>query len=295
MSMTNGDGQATATVPASRLVDLIVTDGGDDDVFETKPQGDWLGAFTHGGLTAASALWSATATVSEELAVHSLHATFVGVGRSAEAMQVSVTRMRDGKSFATRTVEVRQGERMVMHLLCSYHRPEPGPEYQLAIDPAVPAPERLTASDHDLMVRLKQQRDVEFRDVGPTRARADGTFRSTRRTWVRVDAPLPDDPIVHACIFTVVSDVGTVMAARHPIMRGVGFQSVGAASLEHSMWFHRPIRADEWSIYELQTVSAQNARSLVRGAIHSRSGELGVTLVQEVLIRPPGSAHPQGR
>ncbi len=312
MSDSPGSAMLSDETPmtSSRLVDLIVTkpldiaaSGTDSngsatggiDTFEAAAQGDWLGGFAHGGLVAAQALWSASATVPDGLRVHSLHAYFIGVGASDQPMTIRVTRLRDGRSFATRSAEVTQNGRLIVHLVSSFHRDEAGPDYQLGIDRRVPAPEDVAPSDHALMVRLRELRDLEYREIGPTPLRGDGTFRATRRAWVRIDAPLPDDPRLHPCILTVISDVGTVMAARLPIMRNVAWQSVGAASLDHTMWFHRPIRADAWNLYEIQTLSAQRSRSLIRGTMHAQSGELGVSLVQEVLIRPPSAAHAGSR
>jgi acyl-CoA thioesterase II len=289
--------QAVGPAPTARarpkLLAVIATRPLDDDRFQAAPHGDWLGAFAHGGLAAAQALWSAAATVGDGYLAHSIRASFLGVGRSADPMDVVVERLRDGRSFATRLVRVSQLGRLLLHLVASFHRDEQGAEYQLAIDDAVPSPESLPPSSHPLMQRLRSLRDVDVREIGPTRPRVDGTYRATRRAWVRVDAALPDDPLIHACAFTVMSDIGTVNAARHPIMRGVSWQSVGAASLDHSMWFHRTIRADAWALYELRTVSAQGARSLVHGSLHSRDGRLGISLAQEVLLRPPSRAHPR--
>ena len=37
------------------------------------------------------------------------------------------------------------------------------------------------------------------------------------------------------------------------------------ASLDHCMWFHRPFRADEWLLYDMDSPTAYGARGLARG------------------------------
>jgi acyl-CoA thioesterase-2 len=122
-----------------------------------------------------------------------------------------------------------------------------------------------------------------------------------RAIWVRSPDRLPDDPTLHACLVAFLSDMGPVGVVRAAVdeeeglrpgpWRGLPQSMLGPptmmmASLDHCMWFHRPVRADEWLLYELAPVAAAGARGVARGSIWTASGELVVTLVQEVLVRP---------
>jgi acyl-CoA thioesterase-2 len=108
---------------------------------------------------------------------------------------------------------------------------------------------------------------------------------------MRAAGHLPDDPRVHAGVLTFVSDMGVVMGARPP-GSGNPWDGMMAASLDHAVWFHRPVRADQWLLYDMHALSNSNARGLVRGVMHTRDGVLGVSVAQEALIRT-GQPPPQ--
>jgi acyl-CoA thioesterase-2 len=125
------------------------------------------------------------------------------------------------------------------------------------------------------------RRPIDTRELttGPTPT-------STRAMWVRADGALPDDPALHACVLTYMSDSGPVGAARRPLSGDRDGERWMSASLDHTMWFHRPVRADEWLLYDLEAVACSNARGLARGTIYTRDGHLAVSVTQEALIRP---------
>ena len=122
---------------------------------------------------------------------------------------------------------------------------------------------------------------VEVREVTPTRI-GDGQVRHSDSLWVRASAPLPDDPLVHACAVAYVSDLGS----------GFGQVDVpdlpaGGPSIDHSLWFHEPIRADEWMLLELWPLKASGSRGVYSGSLRSGDGRLGVLLTQEMLLARP--------
>ncbi len=123
-----------------------------------------------------------------------------------------------------------------------------------------------------------------MRELGPTEADADGWHASTRRVWMKVKRELPDDPLLHVCVLTFLSDMGAVMGARAPLPEQPLSRLMGA-SLDHAVWFHRPMRADDWFLYDLHAVSNAGARGLTRGTMHSIDGVLGVSVAQEALLR----------
>jgi acyl-CoA thioesterase-2 len=103
--------------------------------------------------------------------------------------------------------------------------------------------------------------------------------------WVRAAGALPDDEAVHACIVTYLTDMGPIGAVRRRL--GWSFTMGMAASLDHCIWFHRPVRADQWMLYRLETLAAAGARGAARGDVWTEDGTLVVSVVQEGLIRPP--------
>ncbi len=82
--------------------------------------------------------------------------------------------------------------------------------------------------------------------------------------------------------------MGAVTAAAVPTL-GERWQSAFtetmSASLDHAVWFHRPVKVDEWMYFDFHAVSNQNSRGLVRGSIHAIDGSLVASMTQEALIR----------
>jgi acyl-CoA thioesterase-2 len=62
------------------------------------------------------------------------------------------------------------------------------------------------------------------------------------------------------------------------------------ASLDHSMWFHREFRMDDWLLYVMKSPSAGMGRGLNIGSIYTRNRILVASVAQEGLLRP---LHPQ--
>ena len=98
-------------------------------------------------------------------------------------------------------------------------------------------------------------------------------------------ATLPDDLTIHQAVLAYASDYGLLVTALSP--HGIKYRTPGLqlASLDHSLWMHRPFRADEWLLYTTDSPVTNGARGFVRGTIHSRTGELVASVAQEGLIR----------
>ena len=288
--VTDNDESAAGAV--ARLVSLLDVEPLELNLFRGKTPDDWPGGRVFGGLVASQSLRAATATVDVDHRAHSFHSYFMRPGRNGSPIVYDVERVRDGKSFTTRVVHALQNGEVVFAMSASFHRQgEEGIDYQLPRAADAPTPERVGDQPRGFpMPRSNFFSPFDMRELGPTPPEPDGTYRSTRRVWVRTAAPLPDDPALHACVLAFMSDMGVVMAARPPI-EGNPWQSMMAASLDHAIWFHRPVRADEWLFYDMHAVSTFNARGLVRGTMHTESGVLGASIAQEALVRPvaPGT------
>jgi acyl-CoA thioesterase-2 len=251
---------------------------GDDRFVATMPS--WFGGHPFGGIVLGQSLAAALQTVEDPAAIDSFHGYFlrpVTVGVPAE---VTVERVRDGRSFTTRQVDTAVGGKLAFRSLCSFHAREAGEEYQLPMPTDVPAPEEL---DPPLDRPGPPQARLDVRDAGPSDRRADGTFASTRRVWFRSAVPVADEPAAHLVVATFLSDMtGT---AFRPNNRGE-IDTHTDASLDHALWFHRPVRVDEWLLYDIAAVVNHGGRSVVRGSLYSRDGVLRMSMMQELLIRP---------
>jgi acyl-CoA thioesterase II len=186
----------------------------------------------------------------------------------------TVEHLRDGRSFSSREVVSTVEGKETFRMGCSFHAPEDGDEYQLAAAGGIPAAEEV--------VGIEAPFPFDIRELGATERREDGTYRSTRRCWFRTREALPDDPAVHACVLAYFSDM-TGAAFRPLSMTSWGTHT--DASLDHAVWFHRPSRADKWSIFDLQALVNTGGRATIRGTMHGEDGLLHLSMAQELLIR----------
>jgi acyl-CoA thioesterase-2 len=263
----------------ARVAGLFGLEQVDHDSYRAPPStvgpGRFGGARLFGGQIASQALRAAAATVAADHAVNSLHAYFLRPGRFGAPVDYVVDRIRDGASFTTRRVVAMQDDVAILNLDASFHVDEPGDDHHPPSPTDVVDPPELGEPPEN--PPWMRGRPIETRVAA---ARGDGT----RAVWVRVPTTLPDDPVLHACLITFLSDMGPVGVVAGST--GMAREQRMMASLDHCMWFHRPARADEWLLYELEAVATARARGVARGSIWTRDGRLVVSLVQEVLARP---------
>lgn len=255
-------------------------------VFELETRGAdvWVGespAYSwgriYGGLVIAQALWAATQTVNPEHAVHSLHAYFVLGGDPSEPVRYEVDRIRNGRSFSTRAVVARQSSGAIFNLSCSFQRHEFGVETQTADFPAdAPDPSTMSFATEGSGV---ERYDVPFADKPP---------RSL--VWCRYPLPLGDDPRLHACALAYISDANAMdaVAASHPLGIPPADQwndTFMSASIDHAMWFHRPPRADDWVLLDMDGHGIIRTRGLSTGHVFDATGQHLATIAQEGLLR----------
>ncbi|BBZ09202.1 acyl-CoA thioesterase II [Mycolicibacterium doricum] len=227
-----------------------------------------------GGLVAAQALGAAGATVDPDKRAQSLHAYFVRGGKYGIDVELQVERTRDGRSFDTRRVTAIQDDKVILEMIASFHRPEESADWHpqrpatLALDDAVPKSLKLESVD-----RFELRTDP--RDTSPF---AIPPF------WIRSREVVEDDPLIRACMLTYLSDLGPVLAARPagaPDAPGAGM----AASLDHSLWLHRPFDPHRWHRYEVTGVNNSDARGLAIGSLYDEDGRLIASTTQESLWR----------
>jgi acyl-CoA thioesterase II len=106
-----------------------------------------------------------------------------------------------------------------------------------------------------------------------------------RQVWFRAVARLPDEQMLHRCLLAYVSDFYLLDTATLP--HGTTFLSTKLimASIDHAMWFHRPLRVDEWLLYALDSPSASGARGFARANVFASDGRLVASTAQEGLVR----------
>ncbi|MCU1368202.1 MAG: Acyl-CoA thioesterase [Ilumatobacteraceae bacterium] len=261
---------------------LRLADHGPDTYVGSGPQYPWGGLY--GGQIVAQALRAAVATVDGDLAVHSLRAYFIRRGDHAEPVRYEVDRIRNGRTFCTRRVVARQAIGAILNLEASFQLAEPSDDIQ-----TIPAPIDLPAPDEllsDSWTTLFERRTVPSRHL-PTEPRTGaGRFAA----WMRATDELGDDPLMHACMLAYMSDdlpTDAVVRA-HPIGQEPGLDkdnTLFVASLDHTIWFHRPGRADAWNLHEFACHNFVGGRGLSIGHVFAVDGTHVATIAQEVLMR----------
>jgi acyl-CoA thioesterase II len=284
-------------MPASveELVELLDLEAIEDNLFRGK-QPDTLMQRVFGGQVAAHALVAASRTVPERYRVHSLHSYFLRPGDTAVRIVYDVEDVREGRSFATRRVLARQHGRPIFAMTLNFQVPEDGLEHQDTM-PDVASPEdcptlsEVFAGRDDGGASEDWRREwaaLDVRYAGNSRpgGEIDVPGEPARaRLWIRVDGELPADPLQHTAAFTYASDMTLLGASLVPHGLHISSGKMQAASLDHSIWFHRPFRADQWWLYDQHSPSASGGRGLIFGSVFTVDGRLVASVAQEGLIR----------
>jgi acyl-CoA thioesterase-2 len=249
-----------------------------------------------GGQVAGQAIMAAGLTVPEERPVHSLHAYFLRPGDPNENIRYAVDALRDGRSFSTRRVlayQERRGEEVaIFALTADFHAAETEVAAHRLPMPQVPGPDEVPSIEelaarhgHSGGPALEIGRAVEQRPLDDPFERRPRLPPSTASgAWMRVAGRLPDSAAVHAAALTFVSDL-TLLGAGLARLGGWGSGHMGA-SLDHAVWFHSPVRADEWFLYEIDSPAASGGLALCFGQIWAEDGTHVATVAQQGLIRP---------
>ena len=248
---------------------------GPDTYVGTGPSYFWGGLY--GGQIVAQALRAAAATVPDGSLPHSCHAYFIRAGDADEPIRFEVQRLREGRTYSTRDVVARQSSGAILGLSASFARPDGAVvEVQLASAPDVPGPDALAdASWSDVFERRNGP-------VGP----------GTATAWFRLSADVPD-PLIGACGLAFASDdlPAEAVVSLHPDAgepAGVEqlFEHYNGISLDHAIWFHRPVLPGSWQLLTVSCVGLLGSRGLAVGAVFDRDGRQSASFTQEVLVRP---------
>lgn len=295
--------------PLDDLIDLLDLEEIDLDLFRGRNERG-RPARIFGGQVAAQSLVAASRSV-PSLPAHSLHGYFLRPGDPDVPVVFRVDRIRDGASFVTRHVVARQRGRAIFNMSVSFQREENGYEHQLEM-PAAPDPESLPtraelvkrhyeaipeADRH--WVALPRPLDVRHVQLptyfgGRKAPQASEVHRAgdsgPTLVWMRVPRTLGDDPALHQRLLTYMSDLTLLDNIVLPHGRNGSLGPVMVASIDHAVWFHRPLRVDDWLLFAQDSPAAAGARGFARGMLFTRDGTLVASVAQEGLLRPVRNA-----
>lgn len=292
--MSDADTDAM-TEAVAELIAILDLEQLETDLFRGhNPKTGWRRVF--GGQVVAQALVAAQRTVSADRPVHSLHAYFLLPGDPRIPIVYEVERLRDGQSFTTRRVKAIQNGRAIFATTVSFQIVEDGFAHGTE-RPDVPGHEGLPggreiaamaglALPEAIAAYFARPRPIDLRPVDLRRYRGGEPREPVFNVWLRAAATLPDDPALHRAVLAYASDMTLLDVALIPHGRSVFDPQVQAASLDHALWFHGTVRADEWLLYAQDSPAAAGARGFARGQIFDREGRLVASVAQEGLIRP---------
>lgn len=249
---------------------------GPDVYVGTSPEYPWGRVF--GGQVVAQALRAAALTVDDDHHVHSLHAYFIRGGVSSEPIRYEVDRIRNGRSFVTRRVVARQSDGAIFNLSCSFQIDEDQADVQESQLPD-DVGEAGSGADEDEWVVVDRRLPVQR--------------KGRVAAWMRVLGDCGDDRVLQCCALAFASDdlPMSAIGSSHPRITEIRDSDTDyhdlfiGASLDHSIWFHRPAKADRWLLYDFRSHGLTGGRGLATGEVFSPEGVHVATVVQEGLFR----------
>lgn len=241
-----------------------------------------------GGQVLGQTLVAAARTVAPDRQIHSLNAYFLRPGANDAALEFDVELVRDGGTFSNRRVVTRQAGREIFMMTASFQAAEDGLDHSAEQPTDIAVPEaspslrevlqrRFGASFH--LIAEWDALDVRLA-ARPDRTESGGSMKA----WVRTRQPMPDDPILHTAVLAYLSDMTLLSVTTVPHEVEFLSPSMQAASIDHVMWFHRPVRVDEWLLYDMISPSASRARGFATGRLF-QDGQAVASCAQEGLIR----------
>ena len=236
----------------------------------------------YGGQIMAQALKGATATVSPDRRPHSLHGYFLRPGDPRVPALIDVERIRDGRSFTTRRVVVIQNGQAIFNMDVSFQVAEAGLTHQAQMPALATPPE-------DRIPRTLREPPFTAWRAEHRILKQNAPHAPRQHIWIRASGALADDAVLHTCLLVYESDNALLSTGRLPHRGSFDRARMQMASLDHTMWFHRPAltawRADAWLLYALDSPSSSSARCYNRGQIFTEDGTLVASTMQEGLMR----------
>lgn len=257
----------------------------------------------YGGDLVAQAAAAAMRSVTDGKALHSMHSYFLRPADIGAEVRYEVEVLRDGRGYSTRQVRGYQNGKPVYVCLANFAAGEPGAVFAAELTEALAGPEDLPSSARYLDGReggtMTEQsraywsggRGFDMRHVpGPVYLEIEGAREPHQAVWVKPFDPLrPVDglgdaqrdvaALAYVCDYTILE----------PVLRVLGLPwadpGLVTASLDHSMWFHRPVRIDDWLLYLQDAASAESGRGLGTGRFYTRDRRHLATVAQEGMVR----------
>lgn len=271
--------------PSEELLGLIKLEAIDDNLY--RGQNDTVHRQRlFGGQVLAQSVAAASRTADRPC--HSAHAYFLRPGMPDTPVLYRVERIREGRSFMTRRIVALQNGVAIFSMDASFQSVESGLEHQIPMGD-FPSPSEL---EDDVVINKRRGvtnpwmlRDRPFECRSTIQLGDPEKPRTENPVWIRFRSDVPDDPATHQQLLAYASDMGFVGTAFLPHQGTHDRDDIQSASLDHALWFHRPVNVNEWILFHRETTNGDSARGFIRGGFYTESGVLVASAMQEGLIR----------
>lgn len=288
-------GRASARLESDQRVTHYVAT---DDIFLGKSQPMPHGR-VFGGQVLAQVVMAAGLTVRDvdgpTRSLHSMHGYFLRPGDAEAPIVFAVERLRDGGSFSARRVHALQEGKPIMSIILSFQVPAAGMDHQDPM-PDVPGPDTLPTMSQAIGTSVDRRRGewitrraIDIRHCeGPVTTTPAAQQQPFQNVWMRAVGTLPDDQLIHQAVLAYAADFTLLESVLRNHGMAWGDPRLIPASLDHSMWFHRPAKADDWVLYAQRSPSASGGRGLGIGRMFGADGTLIASVGQEGMLRVRG-------
>ncbi|SEH86024.1 acyl-CoA thioesterase II [Mycolicibacterium rutilum] len=263
----------------SALLTLLDVRPGVDADHWIGPASGPAGKRAYGGQFMAQSLAAACRSVDADRLPTNMHLQFLRGGEAGDDVDYAVTRVFDGRTSSARRVESRQQDRLLTAATVSFAVPLPGPQHGQRTMPPESLPESVPQTGPAGPAPSMPLAELDIRIADDT---SSGEF--VRRLWWRATITLPDDPLVHTLVAVYVCDVYMIDPALQVHGHSMQARTHRSGTTDSSIWFHHPVRADEWNLLETTSPAAARGRGVVTGALIRSDGVIAATVAQEGLI-----------
>jgi acyl-CoA thioesterase II len=281
-----------STADFKELLAILDLSREDDDLFiGSHPSKNPIRTF--GGQMMAQAFVAASRSLEHAVPPSALSVHFIAGGDPAKDLEFRVARLRGERRFANCRVDVVQDDKVLTTAMVAFLDGGQGLEHSVE-PPELTDPESLLPVD-DLLLGyedvvphfVEAMRPIDWRYTNdPTWVMRDkGERLPHNRVWMRTVARMPDDPVLHTAAMIYSSDTTVLDSIISTHGLSWGYDRIFAVSTNHSVWFHRPVRFDEWVLYSTSSPVAADSRGLGTGHFFDRSGQVLATVVQEGIVK----------
>ena len=277
----------------NHLLDIFDLKEVEENVYEARNLD--IGSFSvYGGQVLAQSILAAYKTIAGK-SLNSIHSYFLLMGDNSKPIKYSVTKVRDGKSFSVRRVKAWQGDKNIFIMAASFHKTEEGLTHQKSM-PNVPQPESLTPFS-EIFAEFAEKFQIKpkgfyaengpiiFHPVERYNPFNPGKKPPLTHLWFKPNGVVPSEQYLNDAFMAYASDFSLLITALLPHDVSFFKTPMKIASLDHAMWFHKPINANDWHLYVVSSPFSGNARGFCQGSIFNSGGDLVASVAQEGLIR----------